>query len=77
MAEEREVFGHRPVDEARRRYKARRLADAARALGLTDEDLAVGSGNRARVRKAAGVKQVKSEDTWLVVHELMTRQETR
>jgi hypothetical protein len=67
-----DAFGHRPVDEARRRRKARLLADAALELGLTDEDLLPGTGNRRRVMKAAGVKRVTSEDTWFVVHELMT-----
>ena len=65
-------FGHRPVDEARRRRKARALADAAEFLGISDEDLQLGAGNRKRVRRQAGLKSV-SEDTWFVVRELMTR----
>ncbi|WP_087507911.1 hypothetical protein [Cellulomonas iranensis] len=53
------------TDEARhnRRAKAARLADAARALGLGADDLAVGTGNRLRVRRHAGI-DAASEKTW-------------
>lgn len=53
------------TDEARhnRRAKAARLADAARELGLGTDDLAVGTGNRLRVRRHAGI-DAASEKTW-------------
>ena len=69
-------FAHTPQAEASRRRKARALADAAIALGLTDEDLLPGGGHRADVVKAAGVNPPHDDDTWFVVHELMTK-ETR
>ncbi len=69
-------FAHTPQAEASRRRKARALADAADTLGLTDEDLAppTGIAHRADVVKAAGVNPPHDDDTWFVVHELMTRE---
>lgn len=64
-------FGHRPVDEARRRRKARLLAEAAKEMGLADEDLVVGSGLRAAVVAAAGVNKPSFEKTWEIVHEIL------
>lgn len=64
-------FAHTPRAEASRRRKARALADAAVALGLTDADLLPGSGHRAAVVKAAGVN-TPHDDTWFVVHQMMT-----
>ena len=74
-------FAHTPKAEASRRRKARALADAAIALGLSDVDLPPGAGHRADVVKAAGVNTPHSgpdgeDDTWFVVHQLMT-EETR
>ncbi|MCL2463603.1 MAG: hypothetical protein FWF28_00845 [Micrococcales bacterium] len=65
-------YAHTPTAEARRHRKAAALAAAARDLHLGDADLTLGSGHRRAVRLAAGVAHA-SEDTWFVVHELMTR----
>lgn len=67
-------FAHTPHAEGHRRYKAAALAAEARRLGLSDEDLTLGNGNRKRVLKAAGLRSA-SEETWFVVHELMTRED--
>jgi len=70
-------FAHTPKAEASRRRKARALVDAAIALGLADEDLLPAGGHRAEVVKAAGVKTPHDDDTWFVVHELMTERTAR
>ncbi|WP_163275347.1 hypothetical protein [Cellulomonas iranensis] len=53
------------TDEARhnRRAKAALLAEAAREFDLGADDLAVGTGNRLRVRRHAGI-DAASEKTW-------------
>ncbi len=68
-------FAHDPRAEAGRRRKARALADAAIALGVSDDDLLPGKGHRAAVVKAAGV-HTPSDDTWFVVHQMMTERTT-
>lgn len=70
-AQQRVDFAHTPRAEASRRRKARALANAAIELGLTDDDLMLGAGGRAPVLAAAGIEKA-SEDTWFVVHQILT-----
>lgn len=70
-----------PVDYARtrvalenRQKKAHALVAAMRRLGVTDAGIAVGGGQRRTVWREAGLDRSPSEDTWLVVHELLAHE---
>lgn len=65
-------FAHTATAEQNRLAKATALAAAARELGLGADALAVGTGNRRRVWKAAGLTRAPgSEATWLVVVDVL------
>lgn len=65
------AYAHTRTAEQNRLAKAEALAAAARELGVDANGLAVGTGNRRRVWKAAGLKRAPSEDSWMAVVDLL------
>lgn len=68
-----------PVDYARtvlarenRERKAAALAAAARRLGVGTPGITIGGGHRRDVWRGAGLDRSPSEDTWHLVHQLLT-----
>lgn len=64
-------FAHTDVAERNRLSKADALAAVALQLGVDANGLAVGTGNRRRVWKAAGLKRAPSEATWMAVVDVL------
>jgi len=64
-------YAHTRTAEQNRLAKAEALAAAARELDVDANGLAVGTGNRRRVWKAAGLKRAPSEDSWMAVVDLL------
>lgn len=64
-------YAHTSRAERNRLTKAEALAAAARGLGIDARALAVGTGNRRKVWKAADMKRAPSEDTWLAVVDIL------
>jgi hypothetical protein len=64
-------YAHTSRAEQNRLEKAQALAAVAGRLGVDANGLAVGTGNRRRVWKDAGLKRAPSEDTWFAVVDLL------
>jgi hypothetical protein len=65
-------YAHTALARENREKKAAALAATARRIGVGTAGIAIGGGRRRDVWRAAGLDRSPSEDTWHLVHQLLT-----